>query len=159
MMSNDDATFFYYNDDRNYVVTFSLGWQKKYDLQSNYFHQLSSISASLFWSWLWNRKIVKFCNLLSMVVSDLKSICLLNFVVAFMHCMLRLKPDKYFKIRRWFTNALKDPLPKSSGGWLILDLGKIHACTVGYCKSPRHPWKALLICIFGYVFPLNVYCC
>ena len=25
------------------------------------------------------------------------------------------------------------------GGWLILDLGKIHACTVGFCKNLRHP--------------------
>ena len=24
-------------------------------------------------------------------------------------------------------------------GWLILGLGKIHACTVGSCKNPWHP--------------------
>ena len=31
--------------------------------------------------------------------------------------------------------------PPGGGGWwwLILDLGKIHACTVGFCKNPRHP--------------------
>ena len=121
----------------------------------------------VFCCWLWGWLVLHAWQLCMLVIkhvgSPLPQMCKTNrFASLCLVWLIQFLTDlvtKWCKIKCYFPGNVsmgawgfcKSPLCKhvcslspvsttpGGGGWLILDLGKIHACTVGFCKKPQAP--------------------